>query len=160
MRQAISDGVISDHPGIEDLLWRVAVYSCENDPDITLTGLYLQVRRSPDHLAWSGKAWPKESSGGIRRISHPAGRINLCIGADVPDKDIIRLFAHELRHIGQFHRGRKVCGFLGTYPLDNDEVEPDALRFELDILNKILLPIPKKYKGRSTHEELATNFGS
>ncbi len=159
MRFNISDTVLRDHPGIEELLWSIAVHSKEEDPDITLMGLYVQVRRSRKRTHWAGNAWPTEHTRCYRTkvptvTVHPAGKITMSIGADCTQEDIIQLFSHELRHNGQFHRGRQRFGYMTCDPMPEEDIEPDCYEFEDTILTKMAYAVPKKYQGYSTRNEL------
>lgn len=150
MRFDITAAVEQDHPGIQDLLWRIAVLAKNADPDIKLMGLYVRAIKDTSDINWSGWALPEEESYLYRKkLVHPAGRIDLRIGTGVSDVGITRLFAHELRHIGQFHRGRQVHGYLTTDHLPDEEVEPDCYAFEDEIL-KMNNRTP--CKGRSDEE--------
>lgn len=149
MRFDITDAVRRDHPGIEDLLWRVAVLAKTEDPDIKLMGLHVRAIRSTEEDHWNGWAWPEEDSilyG--KKLVHPAGRIDLRIGAKVDDAGIMQLFAHELRHIGQFHRGRQSFGYLTTDHMTTS-CEQDCYDFEDLILS---LTRHTKCKGRNAHQ--------
>lgn len=159
MRLKVSESVAKDHADIEDLLWRVAVYCKEEDPDITLMGLHVQVRKNARPTYWSGMAYPHEHTVSYRThpstiVTHPAGRITMNIGSSNSTRDITTLFSHELRHIGQFHRGRKCHGFLTCDPMDPDEIEPDCYEFEELIIAKMQLALPKRYSGHSTFDEI------
>lgn len=149
MKVILSAAVKQDRPGLDDRLWEIACASKEADPDITLMGLMVKIRRSRYVDYWNGHAWPYEHSPwdyeDLRRYEgrvevHPAGKITMSIGEEVPDEDVDRLFAHELRHIGQFHRGRKQFGYLTTDHMGLYEVEPDALGFEQAILERMSVP--------------------
>lgn len=150
MRVAISRGVVTLRPELEDQLWAVACHAKEADHDIKLTGLHVQIRKAcqPEH--WAGLAWPKEETWRYNRIVvHPAGRIDLSIGTGVQASSIIRLFAHELRHIGQFHRGRKIYGYLTTEHMYEDEIEPDCYDFEEYVLQKCHKPNRYRFRAKS-----------
>lgn len=137
MKVVLSQSVLEDHPKINELLWATAVAAKEEDPDIHLMGLRVQVRRSCKKTFWSGHAWPCEhtttSTGKVH--VHPAGKITMSVGCDCSEQDIVQLFAHELRHIGQFHRGRYEYGYLTCDWVDYD-VEQDCYDFEDIILYK------------------------
>lgn len=139
MRVIYSQTVGHNHPAIEEQLWGVAVRCKEADPDIKLMGLHVSLRSStPTH--WAGQAFPEEETYLLRPrglIIHPAGRITMSVGAKVTYTSIVRLFAHELRHIGQFHRGRRLYGYLTDEWLDENQVEPDACEFEETILQRM-----------------------
>lgn len=112
------------------------------DPDIRADYIYVEGRCCSDPLCFSGTAHPFVSTwdtrwGKRRYISHPAGKITFTIGTNVWFSDLIRLFAHELRHIGQFNRGLQQYGVLTTDPMTNQETEADAYAFEERILAKL-----------------------
>lgn len=158
MRVVVSPAVREDHPMIFQHLWSVAVEAQELDPDIHLHGLFVNAKRSRllDH--WAGNAWPEERTWDARRKMlwlHPSGRITMSIGTDLYDYDIARLFAHELRHIGQFHRCRYRTGFLGTDHMADEDVEPDAIAFEEELLSKMGLPEDYECEGYVSQVEFA-----
>jgi hypothetical protein len=159
LRFNISESVYQDHPYIEELLWNVAVHSKQADPDIKLMGLHVQVRRSRKSKHWAGNAWPNEETRVYRTrtpslIVHPAGKVTMSIAADCSERDVMRLFAHELRHIGQFHRGRRLYGYLTTAPMAEEDIEVDCYDFEDSILEKMTNAMPKCYRGQSGRDEL------
>lgn len=110
-----------------------AAYWCQSvDPDIDLDGLHISVRQSRKLRNWTGAAWPHSVSLDRRRHKrrkHPSGRVTLTIGKLVPRAEVARITAHELRHIGQFARGRKLIGHL-TCMMGDRESECDSLIFE------------------------------
>jgi hypothetical protein len=137
MRTSITTAVLLAHPDIEDILWSTMVHAMDADWAIRASGLHVRVRKAPEDRMWWGWAYPEEHSTFYRkRLVHPAGRITLTIGNDVSKRDIVRLVAHELRHIGQFHRGRKLTGFLTAGWMDDDEVEPDCYAFEEHVIKQ------------------------
>lgn len=155
MRAAISSRVLSEHPSLEERLWAVAVHAKEADPDIKLMGLHVRACRSPKPGHWNGWAHPREESVLYHRhLIHPAGRIDMRIGINVPEEDIIRLFAHELRHIGQFHRGRKLYGYLTTDPMAEADIEPDCHDFEKFILKKFARARCRGRKGVQSRPDM------
>lgn len=147
MRVDVSSSIQRTYPAIEDVLWNVGVYSKQADWDIKLMGLHVQIRKHKASTSWGGWAFPHEDSSyySTKRV-HPAGRIDLSIGLMVPEIDIVRLFAHELRHIGQFHRGRKIHGYLTTEWMSESDVEPDCHEFEEYIVQKYDRIACKGYK--------------
>lgn len=150
MRVVVSPAVLEDHPMIYQHLWSVGVEAQELDPDIHLHGLFVWARRSRKDGYYAGNAWGSERTWDARckqLILHPAGKITMSLASDLYDYDIARVFAHELRHIGQFHRGRYRTGFLGTEHMPDREVEPDALAFEERLLSKMGLPEDYECEG-------------
>lgn len=104
----------------------------EIDPDIDDAELFIRGRccQSP----FTGTAYPFEFSGyGSTRIFHRNGKITFQLASDTKLVDIVRLIGHELRHIGQFHRGKREHGFLTISPLREHTSELDAFSFE-DVL--------------------------
>lgn len=147
MRVDCSSSITRAFPDLEDLLWNVGVYAKNEDRDIKLMGLRVRAikSRAPDH--WYGWAHPwEESSLYGSRLIHPAGRIDLGLGSAIREQDIVRVFAHELRHIGQFHRGRKRFGYLTTEHMKESTIEQDCYDFEESIVRKFGLAC----KGYST----------
>jgi hypothetical protein len=137
VRVQVSDKISVQFPNIEDLLWQTACRAKDIDYEIMISGLYVRLTKAVRSNYWAGLALPQEISKLYgRTISHPAGRINLTIGTGISDPTIVRLFAHELRHIGQFRRGRKQTGFLGTYPMPTEDIEPDCLDFEEEVASR------------------------
>jgi hypothetical protein len=65
------------------------------------------------------------------------GKITMTICPDINDSGLVRLFSHELRHIAQFHRGRKKFGTLTIDPLRPHEAEMDAYEFEEAMVAKL-----------------------
>lgn len=129
MRIDASRAVLKIRPDLEDVLWNIACYCKEEDHDIRLMGLWVRARADHRTGHWNGWAWPREESNlyGVSRV-HPAGRIDLALGQNVTEPTVVRLFAHELRHIGQFHRGRKQTGFMNIL-MGETEIEPDCDAF-------------------------------
>lgn len=106
----------------------MATLSQRSDSDLRIGELYVSVRRYDDPDGYVGNAWPEE-------FPHADGKITLSIGDNIPEQDIIKLFAHELRHIGWFHRGRKRYHEFDC-PLTEVEAENDAEQFERKILER------------------------
>lgn len=137
MRIDVSPAISRAFPDLDELLWNVGVYSKESDWDIKLMGLYVRIKKHRFATQWYGWAHPQEESTLYgRRFIHPAGRIDLGVGCSVGEDEIVRLFAHELRHIGQFHRGRKIYGYLTTEHMKEQRVESDCYEFEEYIAKK------------------------
>lgn len=152
MRVSISKGVLKHRPELENQLWNIGCYAKEIDPDIKLMGLHVRVIKARNKGHWYGWAHPEEESTHYRKkLIHPAGRIDLSIGESVSDIALVRLFAHELRHIGQFHRGRKLRGYLTCEYMKDGEVEPDCYRFEDDIVRRY-----RRSHCRGKHDRLHT----
>lgn len=145
MRTDISPCILKAHQNIDNILWRTACACKEQDNDITINGLFVRVTKSSTKY-WTGTAFPYESSSlHYKVISHPAGRINLRLTIDMIDRSVVILFAHELRHIGQFHRGRKKFGFLVSEAHENDS-EDDSREFEKLIADAVMHGT-KTYRG-------------
>lgn len=126
-------------PTIEKEFKRVYRVAKRLDPDIgRVTPLYVSARCSR-HLDYtSGHAFP-ETFSRLRSgefIAHPPGRITLSIGEIAYEVDRLSLYAHELRHIGQFYRGWALTGRLSAEHLGR-EAELDAREFEEKVLNRI-----------------------
>lgn len=101
------------------------------DEDIVVQNLLVEVRAHWKPTTYCGRAYPDYASwkNGQRRI-HSDGRILLTVGAGIGEEDLTRLLAHELRHIGQFHRGVQRCGFMTADYLTDEDCEDDAYDFE------------------------------
>lgn len=137
MRTSISPSVLKAYPDIDDILWDTLVYAKNADWDIRTNGLHVRVQKAHMPKDWWGWAYPEEQSRAYRKmLIHPAGRISLTVGDDVSRLEIVRLVAHELRHIGQFHRGRKLTGYLTTEWMKESEVELDCYEFEEYVVKK------------------------
>lgn len=140
MKLIFSRRIESLRPNIEEQLWGVACRCKEADPAIKIMGLHISIRSSSRPLHWAGQAIPEEETYMLRPkqlIVHPAGRITMTLGDKVSYTNTIRLFAHELRHIGQYHRGRKEYGYLTTEWMPESQVEKDAYAFEDEILDRM-----------------------
>lgn len=101
------------------------------DEDIIVQNLLIEVRAHWKPSTFCGMAFPERSSWkrGTYR-SHADGRILLTIGAGIHEEDLIRLLSHELRHIGQFHRGIERFGFMTAQYMTDEACEDDAYDFE------------------------------
>lgn len=143
MKLSIARPVIKCHKDLDEELWQIAVVSKEADPDIKLMGLFVRVRLSSSSKEdyFSGISYPyEESNYNGRRILHPAGRINMTLGTKVSEEDKAILFAHELRHIGQFHRGRKIRGYLDADFMGDDyKIEGDCYKFEQEVISRLYI---------------------
>jgi hypothetical protein len=130
-------------PKIEGLFWETAYLAREFDPDIQLNGLWVTIRpsRSANSTFYEGIAYPVENTRrGDYVVIHPAGKISISLSKQVSEADQISLFAHELRHIAQFHRGRKINGhFNNHYMGDNDIAEEDCYDFQDKIVDRLYL---------------------
>ena len=133
----ISPSILRAYPLIDDMLWDTMVFAKNADYDIKTNGLHVRVIKAPTPTDWWGWAYPEEQSRYRRKVLvHPAGRITLTVGTGVKPIEIVRLTAHELRHIGQFHRGRKVLGYLTAEWMKEEDVEADCYEFEDYIVKK------------------------
>lgn len=148
MRVITTDAIRHHHPNIENELWQTACFAKDQDPDIMLMGLLVRVKLASEKDYWAGITYPEEESVYYgKKYIHPAGRINLYLGSDVTSRNKAILMAHELKHVGQFHRGRKLKGFLNLDHMhSDDEIEEDCIFFEKEIANKIFSL--KQFVGR------------
>ena len=136
MRVVITSGV--KNSCLEERLWEIAVHSKTVDPEIKLSGLHVRVLPARSIGIWSGWALPREESSWYNgKLIHPAGRINLYLSEGMGEGSLVRLFSHELRHIGNFHRGRQQYGYLTDKHMKPDLVEPDCHEFEEIILREV-----------------------
>ncbi|WP_028058441.1 hypothetical protein [Candidatus Solirubrobacter pratensis] len=136
----LSPGMLRYRPEVTSHIRQIKDVAVRLDRDIRLRGLRVEVTRNPHFDRYSGWAVPEvhsRSRQGYITHAHPDGLITLRIGDECGDEDIIRLTAHELRHIGQFHRGRKRYGVMTTAPLDHWESERDAEGFEDRVLERM-----------------------
>lgn len=126
-----------------DLVERTALTCQEMDPDIVTDSLLVEARRHPRKTRFQGWAHPEYWSifRGTSRI-HMDGRIQIVVGDRVRTTDVIRVIAHELRHIGQFHRGQELTGELTQEPLSDAECEDDAYGFEYTMLDRLGVVYP------------------
>lgn len=146
MKTVISVTLQKTHPDLETILWRTACLSKEHDNDIQFDGLLVRATKSRTQY-WTGSASPYEDSTiRTKKYIHPGGRIDLHLTKGMVRRSIIVLFAHELRHIGQFHRGRKKYGVMGWDGTPEDEFERDCMEFEQLIAN-LMMAGTSTYKG-------------
>jgi hypothetical protein len=122
----LSENLRAAHPGLEEELREVHAVSRRLDPFIRTRDLFVYGRCSRYSDATGGHAWDQP----------PAGKITLSIGWEASREDRIRLFAHELRHVGQMHRGKKKHGYL-TWEHMNGHCEADAIDFEEKVVKAI-----------------------
>lgn len=135
MRVSCSVGVRCEFPDIEVLLDETKRVCREKDRNIRVRDLFVDVRLSKSHDKFNGWAHPEEYS--VRRNQfrwHENGWIQMSLGFECSDLDIVRLFSHELRHISQFNRGLRKFGILTIEPMTPQESEDDAYDFEERIL--------------------------
>lgn len=136
MQVSCSAGIDCEFPDLRLLLNDVKAVVREVDRDLRVRGLFVETRLSPSHSDFNGWAHPDNFS--VRRNNfryHPDGWVQMSLGFECGERDIIRLFAHELRHISQFNRGKKKYGTLTINPLSIEESEDDAYDFELRVLD-------------------------
>lgn len=137
MTYSISPGLLDLFPGLDELLVRVRSVACSLDRDIRVSDLRVEARKHRGEAVYQGWAHPRASSViGGRTVRHRDGLVRLAIGSGCEDEDIIRVFAHELRHIGQFHRGRRHYGQL-SLAMCEVASEQDAEDFEDRVLERL-----------------------
>lgn len=137
MKLQISSTIKREFPHIEDWLDEIAYWAYQEDGDIDLDNLLVSVRIGRRPTLWSGQAWPYSTSLDRRtgkRRRHSSGHIGLSLGRRNRKSEITRIFAHELRHIGQFARGREKLGYLTSSHMSNREGERDARLFEQRVM--------------------------
>jgi hypothetical protein len=133
----ISPAARAHFPTIQEDVTYVLRTSQRYDRDLRTSNLLVTIRYRSDEK-YSGRAWNEIYSVWDRRHHwHLDGKIHLSIGQGCGFAEIATVAAHEARHIGQFHRGRKRFGVLTLDPLTNDECEADAYEFEDKILDKL-----------------------
>lgn len=138
MIYALTPGLMDAFPAVDDLLAKVRKVACKLDKDIHIRDLRVEARRNTQPRYFTGWAYPlTRFTDGNGTTYHRDGLIRMQIGALSTDEDITRLYAHELRHIGQFHRGRARYGAMSIAPLTEDESEADADEFELRVLERV-----------------------
>jgi len=131
-----SAGVECEFPDLRPLLNDVKGLIRSIDGNVRVRDLLVETRLSPSQEAFNGWAHPEIFS--VRRSrfrSHDSGWIQMSLGVECSERDIIRLFAHEMRHISQFNRGRKRYGTLTINPMTVIDSEDDAYDFELRVLD-------------------------
>lgn len=131
MEIRLSSTVSCIYPFLASGIREITRLSQALDENIIVQNLLIEVRAHWKPSTFCGRAYPDYASWkhGQRR-THSDGRILLTIGAGVGEEDLIRLLSHELRHIGQFHRGIERCGYMTADYLDDDVCENDAYDFE------------------------------
>lgn len=138
MTYSLSPGLIDSFPWVDNLFARVRRVACRLDRDICVRDLRVEAQCNAQPEFYRGLAYPvTRRYVGTRATYHADGLIRLYIGARCDEEDIICLFAHELRHIGQFHRGRQRYGAMTVDPLSNEDSEADAHDFELRVLDRV-----------------------
>lgn len=133
------------HPRLRDDLKEISEAARWLDSDIKHRGVLVCARMAPtgrDPDSFSGMAWPNESSivmYGPRPglWQHPRGRIDLRLAHCMSWEDKVRLFAHELRHLGQFHQGWRNGGDSICLPYSPKTAEADAYAFENLVLETL-----------------------
>lgn len=138
MIYSFTPGLVDVFPAIDELCADVKRVACRLDRDIRTRELRVDARRNNFPGTYKGWAHPvTRYSEGARTTYHSDGLIRMFIGRECGDEDIIRLYAHELRHIGQFHRGRKEYGTMTIAPLSTLDSEADAEAFEDRVLDRM-----------------------
>lgn len=146
-----SPRILSCHPGIVDLLLSVHRAARELDEDIPVDGIRVDVRAARWPGSWAGTAYRQTSSldRRYRRRVHGGGRITMRVGDDVADRSIVRIFAHELRHLGQFQRGAQQTGRLQIVGMTARVYERDCRTFEGRVLDHMGLGSDDEYAHRN-----------
>lgn len=125
-------------PEIYSLLIEVNMLACELDPRISTRDLRVEACKHRTPSVYYGWAYPYKSwTQGRRTTRHADGLVRLFIGEGCGAHDAIRLHAHELRHIGQFHGGRSLFGYMTVDPLSEAGSELDAQEFEERVLERM-----------------------
>jgi hypothetical protein len=132
---ALSKGAVKSLPPVTStVLFEVAKVCTELDSDLCLDGLYIegQINKRPEY--YGGIAYPSTLTKTRKQtVFHPDGKIVLNFSRSNNFEEVVRLFAHELRHIGQFHRGRETHDYMTIQPLTSNESEEDAYWFETQV---------------------------
>jgi hypothetical protein len=139
----VSSNLSNFIPDLKEMLYEVAACSRSLDRKIRTKHLYVEARCAPWTDDFSGTAfaeaytidrrWQK-----TKVILHENGKVTMSLGSSVGFEHVARLFAHELRHIGQFHRGKERYGFLFCVPKSEKESEIDAFCFEQKVVDRLL----------------------
>lgn len=125
-------------PGIHKLLIEVDTLACELDSRISTRDLRIEASKHRVPGAYYGWAYPCQTRTTGRRVTyHKDGLVRLFFGNDCNSEDAIRLHAHELRHIGQFHGGRRIYGRMTLQPMSVAHSERDAEEFEEIVLDRL-----------------------
>lgn len=138
MQVRLSQSLQAAQPDLLPILNDTLRESRYRDRDIKSRFLWVIGRCHWEADAFAGAAHPRRWSVtpyGIQ--SHCNGKVTLTIGKNCEPPEIARLFAHELRHIGQFHRGYDRFGQLTIETLTYDEAEDDAYEFEERIIDRM-----------------------
>ena len=107
MQVLCSAGVECEFPDLRPLLDDVKGLIRSIDGNVRVRDLLVETRLSPSQEAFNGWAHPEIFS--VRRgqfRSHNSGWIQMSLGVECSERDIIRLFAHEMRHISQMKLSR------------------------------------------------------
>jgi hypothetical protein len=135
---SLSPGLLDVFPALDELLAEIKRIACKLDRDIRTRDLRVEARRNTQPDFYKGWAYPvTRLRDGNGTTYHGDGLVRLHVGANCDEADVVRLYAHELRHIGQFHRGRKAYGTMTISPLSQQASERDAERFEARVLKRI-----------------------
>lgn len=138
MIYSLSPGLVDAFPSIDDILGKVRKVACKLDRDISVRALRVEARRNNHPDYYKGWAYPLTRLREGRGMTyHADGLIRLQVGAQCCEHDIICLYAHELRHIGQFHRGRRRYGTMTVEPMTEEASEADAEDFEIRVLDRV-----------------------
>lgn len=138
MIYAFSPGLVDCFPGVDELLTKVKGVACKLDRDIRTRDLRVEARRNNQPGFFKGWAYPLTRAREGQRVTyHQDGLIRMYVGAQCVDEEIVRLYAHELRHIGQFHRGRRQYGTMTIHPMSQEASEHDADDFEERVLVRL-----------------------
>lgn len=138
MTVRLSTRVERRHPELRGRLSEVVGACRVIDGDLRTRDLLVEARCHPFALLYRGWAYPDvvSRSRGHTRL-HRNGRILLSIGDQVEFEEVARVFAHELRHIAQFHRGFKRLGYLTANHMTLEDSEADAYGFEDRVLGRM-----------------------
>jgi hypothetical protein len=144
----MSDAIKKLYPALAWDLRFIHQDACALDPDIPEDRFLVYVRKSRRDDYWNGHAYPYKATKRYgKRVEHLNGRITMSLGGDIDHADIVRIFSHELRHLGQYARGRKALGFLTNANMPISEREPDCLRFEGRVLKAMMVEDDLHYRN-------------
>lgn len=131
MEIRISQRLKDTQPDLNHILTEISCLARSLDRKIKSRDVLVKIRCDPHPENFVGTAWPMTYSVDRRKVvSHVNGKITMTLGYGCGTKETTILFAHELRHLGQFYRGRERYGILTTRPLAAWESEIDAYEFE------------------------------
>lgn len=137
---SISPGLMDAYPKMDELLCDIKTAACTLDSMIGTRDLRVEARLHHAECRYFGWAYPFQTKTEGKRITrHADGLVRLYIGRGCNSEDVIRLYAHELRHIGQFHIGRARHGYLTLDPMTVTLSEDDAEAFEDSVLTYLSL---------------------